>query len=189
VGEFDELLETLKKAAAVLREAQVPFLLGGGLAAWAHGGPETVHDLDVMVRPADADEALRTLEGAGFRSAKPPEDWLYKAWNGDTLIDVIFRPSGGEVDDEMFERGEDLNVHAVQMRVMSLEDLLVTKLLSMSEHELDYASVLEIARALREQVDWDAVWERTHESPYARAFFYLAGQLEIIARSPAAAST
>jgi hypothetical protein len=189
VGEFDELLETLKKAAAVLREAQVPFLLGGGLAAWAHGGPETVHDLDVMVRPTDADETLAALEEVELRSAKPAEDWLYKAWDGDTLVDIIFRPSGGEVDDEMFERAQELDVHAVRLLVMAPEDVLVTKLLSLREHELDYDSVLEIARALREQVDWDGVWERTHESPYARAFFYLAGELDIIARSPASAST
>jgi hypothetical protein len=44
-----------------------------------------------------------------------------------------------------------------------------------------------MARALREQVDWDAVRERTRESPYARAFFYLAEELEIIEREPAEA--
>jgi hypothetical protein len=42
--------------------------------------------------------------------------------------------------------------------------------------------VLEIARALREQIDWDAVRKRTSHSPYARAFFYLAGELGIIGR-------
>ena len=178
--EFDEFLETLKRTAAVLREADVPFLLGGGLAAWARGGPETAHDLDYMVRPQDADRALEALEAAGLRSAKPPEGWLYKAWDGDTLVDVIFRPSGGEVDDAMFERAEALDVQAVVMQVMSLEDVLTTKLLSMREHEVDYEGVLEIARALREQIDWDVVRERTSESPYARAFFYLAEELEII---------
>ena len=163
--DFDEFLETLKRVAAVLREADVPFLLGGGLAAWARGGPETAHDLDFMVRPDDADRALEALQRAGLRTARPPEDWLYKAWDGDTLVDVIFRPSGGDVDDAMFDRAEVLDVQAVRMDVMSLEDVLVTKLLSMREHEVDYDGVLEIARALREQVDWEAVQERTRDSP------------------------
>jgi hypothetical protein len=189
VADFDELLETLKKAAAVLREADVPFLLGGGLAGWARGGPETEHDLDLMVKPADADRALEALEAAGLRSARPPEGWLYKAWDGDTLVDVIFQPSGGEVDDSMFERSEVLDVHAVPMNVMSLEDVMVTKLLSMREHEVDYESVLEIARALRERIDWDTVRARTSHSPYARAFFYLASELEILATTDATAKT
>jgi hypothetical protein len=180
VAEFDDLLETLKKAVATLRDSQVPFLLGGGLAAWARGGPETVHDLDLMVRPDDAERAWKALKKAGFRTEDPPEEWLYKAWDGDVMVDVIFEPSGGPVDDAMFERAEELDVHAVAMRVMALEDVMVTKLLSLREHELDYEPVLEIARALREQIDWGEVWRRTHHSPYARAFFYLAEELTIL---------
>jgi predicted nucleotidyltransferase len=179
VAEFDDLLQTLKKAAAALLDEEVPFLLGGGLAAWARGGPETEHDLDLMVKEEDSERALQVLDEAGFRTETPPEGWLYKAWNGDVLVDVIFRPSGGDVDGAMFERAEELDVHAVPMKVMSLEDVMVTKLLSMREHEVDYESVLEITRALRERIDWDAVRERTDESPYARAFFYLAGELDI----------
>lgn len=180
MAEFDDLLETLKKAAAALREADVPFLLGGGLAAWARGGPETEHDLDLMVRPEDGERALKALDEAGFRPEDPPEEWLYKAWDGDVMVDVIFEPSGGPVDDAMFKRAEEFDVHAVTMKVMALEDVMVTKLLSLREHEVDYESVLEIARALREQIDWDAVWRRTSHSPYARALFYLAEELGLL---------
>ena len=81
----------------------------------------------------------------------------------------------------MFERADELDVHAVRMEVMSLEDVMVTKLLAMGEHEVDYDSVLEVGRALREQIDWDAVRERTSNSPYARAYFCLARELHIIA--------
>jgi hypothetical protein len=180
VAEFDDMLETLKKAAAALRDAEVPFLLGGGLAAWARGGPESNHDLDLMVRPGDTQRAVEALAEAGLRIENPPEEWLYKAWNGDVLLDVIFEPSGGPVDDAMFERAEELDVQAVSMAVMALEDVMVTKLLSLREHEVNYESVLEIARALREQIDWNEVWRRTSDSPYARGFFYLAEQLEIL---------
>jgi len=180
VADFDDFLATLKKASAALREADVPFLLGGGLAAWARGGPESDHDLDLMVRPEDAEPAIKAVQEAGFRIENPPEEWLYKAWDGDVLLDIIFEPSGGPVDDAMFERAENLDVNAVTMRVMALEDVMVTKLLSLREHEVDYESVLEIARALREQIDWGAVTERTQGSPYARAFFYLAAELDVI---------
>jgi hypothetical protein len=180
VAEFDDFLRTLKNAAAALRKPDVPFLLGGGLAAWARGGPESNHDLDLMVKPEDAQRAVEALAEAGFRIEDPPEEWLYKAWEGDVLVDLIFEPSGGPVDYAMFERAESLDVNALTMRVMALEDVMVTKLLSLREHEVDYESVLEIARALREQIDWDEVWRRTTHSTYARAFFYLAEQLGIL---------
>jgi Uncharacterised nucleotidyltransferase len=188
MANFQELLETLKRAAAVLRDADVPFLLGGGVAAWARGGPETEHDLDLMVKPEEAERALGALAAAGFRTEKPPEAWLYKAWDDDRLIDVIFDPVSGPIDDAMFERADELEVQAVAMKVMAPEDVMVAKLLAMREHEVDYDDVLEVARALREQVDWDTVWRQTSDSPYARAFFYLAEQLDVLDERRASSS-
>ena len=40
--------------------------------------------------------------------------------------------------------------------------------------------MLEIARALREQIDWDEVRERTASSPFAKAFFTLIEELGIV---------
>jgi hypothetical protein len=48
--DFPELLDAMKLAAAALRDAEVPYILGGGLAAWARGGPPTEHDVDFFVR-------------------------------------------------------------------------------------------------------------------------------------------
>ena len=176
---FSSMEATLKKAAAALRDAEVPFLLGGSLASWARGGPETTHDLDFMIKPEDAERALEALCDAGMRPERPPEEWLLKVWDGDVLIDLIFGPSGLEMTDEVIERGDTLNVLSMEMKVMSLEDVLTTKLEALTEHELDYSGVLEIARALREQIDWRTVRERTDGSPYAKAFFVLVEELGI----------
>src|SRR4051812_17092980 len=181
---FSQMEASLKKAAAALREAEIPFLLGGSLASWARGGPETTHDLDFMLKPEDAERALEVLCATGMKAERPPEEWLLKVWDGDVLIDLIYGPSGIEMTDEVIERGETLNVLSMEMKVMSLEDVLTTKLEALTEHSLDYAGALQIARALREQIDWKVVRERTHGSPYAKAFFVLVEELGI---APAAA--
>jgi hypothetical protein len=177
---FDALLETLKKATAALREEGIPFLLGGGLACWVRGGPESDHDLDLMVKEEDADRALDVLVREGFRPEKPPEGWLYKAWDDGVLVDLIFRPTGIAITDEVFERGEDLEVVATPMRVMAIEDVFVAKLLALDERSLDYASLLEMARPVREQVHWEDVRRRTADSPYAKAFFTLVEALGVV---------
>jgi predicted nucleotidyltransferase len=176
---FEELLETLKQAAAALREADVRFVLGGGLAIWARGGPETEHDIDFFVKRDDAERAVKALEQAGFRTEEPPEGWLYKGWRGDVLVDLIYAPIGLTVDDEWLDRAEELEVHAVRMPVMRAEDVLVAKLLAMREHHLDYDRVLEIARTVREQIDWGDVRKRTDGSPFAKAFFTLVDELGV----------
>jgi len=177
---FSDLEATLKKAAAALRGAGVPFLLGGSLASWARGGPETRHDLDLMIKRDDAQRALAALTAAGMRADDPPEEWLVKAWDGDVLVDLIFSPKGLPIDDAVLARGEEMSVLSMQMRVMAIEDVLITKLMALTEHTLRYESLLAIARALREQVDWAQVRSATASSPFARAFFVLLEGLEII---------
>ncbi len=178
--DFPELIETMKRAAAALRDAEVPFLLGGGMAAWARGGPPTDHDVDLLLRERHAELALEALEAAGMRGERPPEGWLLKAWDGDVLVDLIFRPAGGPVDEAYFDRARALEVVALPLLVASTDDVLATKLLAMSEQDPDYRPVLEIARALREQIDWALLRERVDESPFGAAFFTLAERLRIL---------
>src|SRR3954447_3770243 len=98
---FDEIEATLKKDAKALRDADVPFLLGGSLASWARGGPETSHDLDLMIKPEDTERAVDALVGTGMRADDPPEEWLVKAYDGDVLVDLIFAPKGLPMTDEV----------------------------------------------------------------------------------------
>jgi hypothetical protein len=177
---FADIEATLKKAAAALRAAGVPFLLGGSLASWARGGPETRHDLDLMIKREDVERAVAALTDGGLRAEDPPEEWLVKTWDGDVLVDLIFAPKGLTVDDDVIARGEEMPVLSMQMRVMALEDVLITKLMAITEHHLRYESPLAIARALREQVDWPQVRAATASSPFARAFFVLLEGLEIV---------
>jgi hypothetical protein len=177
---FDEISDTLKKVVAALRDNEIPYLLGGSLAFWAHGGPERRKDLDFMIKPEDAERALEVLAAAGLRPEKPPEGWLYKAWDGDVLVDLIFRPTGMGIDDDVNARGEDLEVLAMPLKVMALEDVLCTMLMALHEHRADYSSLLQMARSLREKVDWDAVRARTERSPFARAFFTIAEGIGVV---------
>ena len=178
---MDELVEALKAVAGVLQDEEIPFALGGGLAVWARGGPKSEHDVDILVRRPDADAALAALERTGFRVERPPEGWLYKAWheNG-TLIDLIFDPAGGEVDTARIQKAPVLEVMALRVRVSSLEDVLTSKLLALNEQNPSFESVLEFARAVREQVDWDEVRRRTSGCPFAQAFFTLVEELGVV---------
>jgi nucleotidyltransferase DUF2204 len=177
---FEELIETMKEAAGILQEEGIPFVLGGGLAAWARGGPRSEHDVDMMIRHEDGDAALAAFERAGYRTERPPEGWLYKAWHDNgVLVDLIFNPSGGAITTETIEQTPLLEVMALRIPVATPEDVLASKLLSITEQEPEFAGVLELARALREQIDWDALRERTDSSPFAKAFFTLVEELGV----------
>src|SRR3954471_14913406 len=176
---FADIEATLKKSVAAFREAGVPALLGGSLAVWARGGPETRHDLDFVVKPDDAEKALQALVEVGMEAERPPEGWLLKAWDGEVLVDVIFEPRGLVVDDDLIARGEEREVMAIGIRLMALEDVLTSKLMAIDEHTADFSQLLLMTRTLREQIDWDELRARTSSSPFAKAFFTLAEELSI----------
>jgi hypothetical protein len=183
---FEVIEAALKRAVAALRDAGIPFLLGGSLASWARGGPQTRHDLDFIVRREDAERGLDALAQAGMKPERPPEEWLFKAWDGEVCVDLIFEPRGLEVDGDVLARGDELHVLGITMPVMSVDDLMATKLSALDEHALDYSGLLLIARTLREQIDWPTLRQRTAESPYARAFFVLAEGVGLVSGEPVA---
>ena len=178
---FRAIEETFKRAVAALQASGVDFMLGGSLACWAQGGPATRNDLDFMLKREDAERAMQALVEVGMRRDEPNEDWLVKAWDGDVLVDLIHRPTGFEITDEVLARAKELEVVAMRLKVMALEDVLSSKLLALGEHNLDMEGSLQIARALREQIDFRDVAARTADSPYARAFMYLLDELGITA--------
>jgi len=182
---FEELIEAMKASAGILQSADVPFVLGGGLSAWARGGPKSEHDVDFLLRPEDAERALDAFEGAGWKTERPPEGWLYKTWheNG-ALVDLIFNPASGPITDETIARAPVLEVASLRVHVFTLEDVMTTKLLALTEQEPNFGQLLSYARALREQIDWDEVRDRSEASPFARAFFTLVEGLGIVERAP-----
>jgi hypothetical protein len=175
----DKMGDATKKSAAALEADGIPYLLGGGLGCFAHGGPPSTNDIDLFILPEDADRALEAMDKAGLRTETPPEQWLVKAWDGDILIDLIFGPSGLEMNEEVLARGEVLGLYGMDLQVMALDDILVTKLMALDEHSLDLTQLLLIARALRENIDWESIDRRTASSPYSRPFFALARALEL----------
>jgi hypothetical protein len=176
--------ESLQRTATIvvtaLRGAGVPFALTGGCAVYARGGPPTTHDVDVLVCEENARDAVDALVGAGLTAAEPPEDWLTKAYCGDWLVDIIYRPSNRPVTPETLAQAEDLPVGAVRAPVMPATAVMIDKLLVLGPHRCDLSELLPVARALREQVDWRQVAHETAQSPYAEAFLFLAERLRII---------
>ena len=180
---FPELIEAMKEAAGILRAREIPFVLGGGLSAWARGGPKSEHDVDFLLKPSDAEDALAAFDRAGWETSRPPEGWLYKAWHDNgALVDLIFNPASGPITDEIIDRAPIGEVMALRIKVSTLEDVLVSKLMALDEHSADYSQLLLMTRTLRERIDWQDLRARTRASPFATAFFTLAEELEIAPR-------
>jgi hypothetical protein len=174
------LVNTLKKVASVLKQAEIPFALGGSFAVYAHGGHSSDHDVDFLIREQDKERALAELDAVGFTAEQPPEDWLVKVFDEGRMVDLIYRPVESPVTDATLEDTVMRPVEAIHMPVLSATQLMIHKLLSFTQHYCDFARGLPVARSLREQIDWDRVRAETAHSPYAEAFLMLLDRLDVV---------
>lgn len=171
------LREALRAAASALKGHGPRFALAGSYALWAYGAPEPSHDVDLVVAEADVETAVVTLANAGFAIERPPEDWLFKARTGDTLVDVLHHINGVPVDADTLDHAEVQEVLAISMPVLPPTMVLVQQLRSLGEHHCDFARLLPAVRAVRERLDWQHIAAQTAENDYAAAFLVLADRL------------
>lgn len=173
------LREALKLAASALKADQVPFALGGGYGLWVHGGPEPVHDVDFVVPEEDVEAAAHSLVAAGLRVERPPEDWLFKAYLDDAMVDVLHRLQGRPVTRELTGRAAEFEVLGMRFPVLPPTEIMAAKLGSLSEHYCDFAALLPVVRAVREQLDWARLRADAEGQPFAEAFLFLTDRLSI----------
>jgi len=174
------LVNTLKRVASVLKQAEIPFALGGSFAVYAHGGHSSDHDVDFLIREQDKERVLAELAAVGFEVEQPPEDWLVKVFDDGRMVDLIYRPVESPVTEETLRDSVQLSVEAITMPVISATQLMIHKLLSYTQHHCDFATGLPVARSLREQIDWERVRKETAASPYAEAFLMLLDRLDVV---------
>jgi hypothetical protein len=174
------VLGTLKRAAAAMSKAGMPFALVGSAAVYARGGALPSHDVDFVLMEQDVPGAEKALGGIGMRIAHPPEDWLVKADDHGTLVDLIFRLSGVPVGPGLLSRAEELDVAGLTVPVVAATDLVLSWLRAFSEHHADFAVALMHVRPLREQVQWERVRAEAAGSPFAHAFLVLLERLQVL---------
>jgi hypothetical protein len=111
---------------------------------------------------------------------EPAEDWLVKVVSGDAVfVDVLWRVCGAPVETDLIGRSDVLPVLSVMMPVLAATDILITKLMALEEHYCDFARLLPVARALREQVDWPRVRRVVADNDFAVVFLLLLDRLGI----------
>jgi len=148
-----------------LEAGKVEYALIGGIAASSLGRPRPTQDIDIFVRPEDAEATLEVLQAAGFETNRFNPSWIYKAYKENVLIDIIFRSEGGfYFDAEMKDHSTLVNFHGRQVRVVSPEDFVLIKCAVHSEeghhHWHDALSVLS-----QSKVDWDYLLHRSRKAP------------------------
>ena len=166
-SDLDAVAVVLDETVQALDQADVPYLLIGGLASSVLGRPRCSTDVDLLVRPADAPRALDALAKKGFRTERINPLWLYKAFRRDVLVDILFQAKGGiYLDDEMLRRSTLRSFRGVSARVVSAEDLIVMKAIVHDEETpRHWGDALAMLVPAAGTLDWDYLLWRARLGP------------------------
>jgi len=161
-------VKVLRHTVDALQNAGVPFLIAGGLAAKMYGKRRTTHDIDLFVKPEDAPRVRKVLEAAGFITEVTYPDWLYKAFQHDVMVDIIFRSEGNiTVDDETLARARRIEYRGRQLPVVPPEILMLMKIFALRDthaantHWRHWRDAVAVLRAV--PLDWDFLYRKAIE--------------------------
>jgi hypothetical protein len=153
----------LLEATATLDRSGIPHVVFGSIALKALGRPRPGvpdEDIDLMIRPPDANPALRALEDEGFVVEETDPSWVNKAKRGGVTVDLIFRTAGEmQLDDQMLARAVPHQVDGIAVRLIPAEDLTVMKSVLYEEHR-PFEWFDALALVTRPDLDWDYLVRR-----------------------------
>lgn len=147
----------------ILRDADVPFLVGGAYAMERFTGiARHTKDFDVFLRPADVERALQACRDSGFFTELTFPHWLAKVYQDDAFVDLIFRSGNGvaAVDDAWFDRAEPGTVLGEPVRLCPVEEVLWSKGFVMERERFDGADVAHLIRSRGATLDWHHLLRR-----------------------------
>jgi hypothetical protein len=152
-----------RQVLEALDAARVPALVGGGFAFSDFTGIHRyTKDLDLFVRPSDAQWALDTLAAAGYSTEMVAPHWLGKVRADDSFIDLIFSSGNGVaiVDDEWFEYAEPAEVLGMSVNLSPVEEMIWSKAFVLERERFDGADVAHLIRARGKGLDWERLFRR-----------------------------
>ncbi|HEY1679894.1 MAG TPA: nucleotidyltransferase [Candidatus Sulfotelmatobacter sp.] len=157
---FREILESIERR-------EVPYAVAGAFALREHTGIcRDTKDLDLFLTAPNAVAVLEFLREEGFECEVCDPVWLFKAHRDGFFVDLITGMSNATivVDDSWIERSIPAMVHDVPTRVLSGEELLVSKLFVTRRERFDGVDIAHIIYGTRGQMNWQRILHLTGEN-------------------------
>ena len=161
--ELSEATRFYRESMQLLERERVPFMVGGAFALALYTGiARNTKDFDVFVKATDVDLTLNVFQRHGYRTEKTHPHWLAKVFQGEDLIDIIYRGGNGlcEVDESWLARAPTQEVLGVRAKICAPEEIIWMKAYIMERERYDGADVAHLLLNCAEQIDWPHLVER-----------------------------
>lgn len=139
---------------------KIPVALGGGLAISAYSAyVRNTKDMDIFVREKDSRAVIDITRELGFEEyTVVPYDrtWSYRCSRNGYILDFLWRMLNDKaaVDDTWLTLGWELQVRGVAVRLIPVEELVMSKLYILRMDRTDWPDILSLLYARGLELDW-----------------------------------
>jgi len=158
--------EIYRAAMQALRDADVPFMLGGGFAlATFTGRWRDTKDIDFYIHPRDRESVIAALTKAGLKDYYSrlayDRKWIYRSTKANVIVDIILAMANqrAQVDDEWFKRANEVTIRSEKIKVIPPEEFLWCKLYIMQRDHCDWPDIFNLLYA-NPDLDWTHLIKR-----------------------------
>lgn len=153
-----------------LRDAHIPFLIGGAFALSAYTGMRRdTKNLDLFILHSDLPRAVRSLEAAEyieyFETSPYDRRWIYRSTRGGVIVNLIWAMANrrAEVDAICFQHANSIQVGTTTADILPAEELLWWKLYVLQRERCDWPDIFNLIHAVGANIDWGRLIKRVGE--------------------------
>ncbi|HEX7901028.1 MAG TPA: hypothetical protein VF950_24930 [Planctomycetota bacterium] len=149
--------------AKELRDAKIPFLVGGAYAMRRYADVRRdTKDLDLFLERGKSREVVRFLSRRGYAARIVSPHWLGKVSAGDAYVDLIFGSRNGicAVDRDWFRHAESGRLLGLPVRWVPPEEMVWSKAFVMARDRFDGADIAQLVRARGKSLNWTRLLDR-----------------------------
>lgn len=179
---MEKEFRVFKEATDILDSLQIKYVVFGGIAVWAYGRKRRTKDIDLLIDPSDANEALIALLRAGWTTTRTDESWLFQARKEGVLVDLIFQAKGDFVlTEQIIKRAVKMEIAGYRFNVISPEDLVMIKIYALKEiRPADWYDAISIVAGVEGKLDWNYIVDKSRRNSKRVLSFFLFAQTEAL---------
>lgn len=157
-----KLLKSLKKITIWFDKQDIPYMVFGGIANAIYGNPRQTYDIDIkiFVEEAEIESFVINIQDVAKVLTAKPLDFISETnvlpveING-VKVDIVLAMLPFEK--EAIERSQQVSYQNVNIKVCTLEDLIIQK--AISERNKDWNDIKTVIKLNRDRIDWDYLME------------------------------
>lgn len=142
----------------LLKEAQIPFLVGGAYALREYTGiNRDTKDLDLFIRRAEVESIMEVCRQAGYRAEYAYPHWIAKVFHADAFVDLIYAAGNGllQIDETWLDQARLGTYLDFEVQLCPPEELIAMKCYVMDRCRYDGADIHHLFRCCGAALDWD----------------------------------